>query len=44
MKGVCFRINEWGFPILSYIEPALDRTIVQRSNLVHLESVSGAIE
>ena len=32
------------FVLLSYIELALDRTIVQRSNLVCLESDVGAIE
>ena len=43
MKGVHFRVNEWGFcPIVLY--RAIDRTIVQGSNLVHLESDVGAIE
>ena len=32
------------FVLLSYVGPALDGTIVQRSNLVHLESDVGAIE
>ena len=32
------------FVLLSYIGPALGRTIVQSSNLVHLESDVGAIE
>ena len=32
------------FVLLSYIGPALDRTLVQSSNLVHLESDVGAIE
>ena len=32
------------FVVLSYIGPVLDRTIVQRSNFVCLESDIGAIE
>ena len=34
----------WCFVLLSYIELALDRTIVQSSNLVYLESDVEAIE
>ena len=33
-----------GFALLFFIGPALDRTMVQRSNLVHLESDVRAIE
>ena len=35
---------DWCFVLLSYIGLALDRTMVQSSNLVHLESDVGAIE
>ena len=44
MKGVHFRVNEWEFYSIVLLRPALDRTIVQGSNLVHLESDVGAIE
>ena len=46
-------LGEWGafgvdgagvFSLLSYIGLALDRMLVQSSNLVHLESAVGAIE
>ena len=44
MKGVCFRVNEWVFCLLSYIGLALDRTMVQGSTLVCLESDMEAID
>ena len=44
MKGCILGQMDWYFVLLSYIGPALDRTMVQSSNLVCLESDVGAIK
>ena len=44
MKGVHFRANELVFCPIAYIEVALDRTMVQSSNLICLESDVRAIK
>ena len=44
VKGVHFRTNKLYYILFFYIESALDRTMVQSFNMVHLESDVGAIE
>ena len=43
-KEVCFRVKEWVFCSIVLYRLALDRTMVQSSNLVYLESDVEAIE